>query len=280
MDIRVAAGSEEISVGSVTSEESRSGRPIASSGPGDELIARVLQLKRWRRYTCRALVSSCIFLACTLIAAMIAYQLLPPWQLILLIDAGCFACVWMFVNLFSDRHRNAIIALAEGGDVSAIGILLDAMVGCDGRQRQVVRDALVRLLPLLRQTDVHLLTIEHRRQLTQYLLPDAPEKADALFIAAILKGLEQVGGEPFIGVVDGLAQGRGAGIHPRVRIAAEECLPNLRQLVDRRNASRELLRGAAETPYTQPEILLRAAAMSGEARSDELLRPHINGQGR
>jgi hypothetical protein len=88
------------------------------------------------------------------------------------------------------------------------------------------------------------------------------------FVVTILAALEQIGDKSAIPVVTQAAR---SAPSPRVREAAEECLPFLLASAERQEAARTLLR-AADSTAVSPDVLLRPAERAQSESPEQLLR--------
>ena len=220
-----------------------------------------------------------------------------------------FAHSWHFFNMFgmmggiggglmafSKAHKSAALALAKFDDVAGIGPLIEALEMQDKDVQQAVRESLTRMLPKLHSSDAGLLNPSARRILRSTIAVQSPRgriasnrpigsvTKDALlgprfvglpdgqFVVSALKGLEQVGDETFVETVENLAQGQGYGYDADVRIAAERCLPYLKQRAENERLKHDLLRASSADCSHDSESLLRAAQSNGHTEPAELLR--------
>jgi hypothetical protein len=173
-------------------------------------------------------------------------------------------------NAMSRRGQAAAMALARFNDVRVVGPLAEALKVRDEHVVRIVTESLIRLLPQLQVSDAFLLNQRQRNCLEVAL----QGKNEALTLA-ILKAWEQVGDSDAIAEVEFLAEGRGMlGWRPEVVAAARECLPFLRQSVERRQSGLELLR-AADGTVISSDILLRPVRPQhiSTDSSEQLLRP-------
>jgi hypothetical protein len=218
--------------------------------------------------------------------ALIVVVLVPDARLSILplVVIGTLIAIFLRCEAFMRRSRNTLVIAADAavragaadGDMNSVALLLRSLDDNEMQVRTAARDALVEILPRLGPTDSHLLTTEHRHLLLRILSSDVPSWDHVLLYISILKALEKVGPEPFIGIVERLAQGRGAGLEPSIEVAALECLPKLRKLVERQNAESELLRGATSPAEGHGGTLLRPAAAAPSSASDDLVRPTVD----
>ena len=172
-------------------------------------------------------------------------------------------------------QRRAAQELAKFDDARVIGPLVEGLALDDPYTRGIAAAGLRRLLPRVRASDSGLIGKDHLQRLYRLLGQD-----DLNLVVAILRGLEQVGDEEAIPYVQKLAHRPAmSDAERRVRAAANECLPALRERLGREGAGGLLLR-AARSPESEVESLLRPAAQSAAAVSDSLLRPlHLTDSG-
>ncbi len=211
---------------------------------------------------------------------------------------GSFTGVFAAAMAFSQAHKGAATALAQYDDIAGVGAMVEALEIPDAEVQIAVRQGLTRLLPRLRASDAALLSPSGRRMLRKAMVTGigrgrpyrsihAPVNAALIgprfrdngrveFIVATLKGLEQVGDESFIETVDQMARGEGVGSDERVRLAANECLPFLKQRAENERLRHDLLRAASGNGEAGSEELLRAAESIGHTEPDQLLRPAGN----
>lgn len=169
----------------------------------------------------------------------------------------------------SQQQKAAAIAIARFDDVRAVGPLAEALEFKDKRVVPMAEQALIRLLPRLKASDAPLLSPEHRVYLNRALKGKKPE-----LMLAILKAWEQVGDAGAIEEVEKIAAGRGRGGQiPRVVVAAQECLPFLRQSAERQQIGAQLLR-PSDGNLTPSDVLLRPSMPHASTEpADQLLRP-------
>ncbi len=180
---------------------------------------------------------------------------------------------------FGMRWRRTTEALAAADDVRMVGPLVDRLrVGRRRRRtRRVVRQALIKLLPRLRESDASLLTAEQHSRLTATLRHLAMRGRDTELQLAILTALRQIGGVYALPTVEGLAHNRSASPNRRrVRAAAEACLPYLIPRAEQERSRGTLLRAASGGTGVSSQ-LLRAASGAVAGNSRELLRATAHG---
>lgn len=181
-----------------------------------------------------------------------------------------------------------------------------------GAERGNAINGLVRLLPTLRASDASLLDTEQRAILNRVLKGVSFQTGIAIqgarygswgvyggfvvagirhagwgrsrrrdiwhgrhtdLVLAILQAYEQIGDSAALPVVESLAEGKGpASKEPRIREAAERCLPALRILAQKEQEKQRLLR-PAEAQGNASDRLLRPAQGSTTGDSQTLVRP-------
>jgi hypothetical protein len=143
------------------------------------------------------------------------------------------------------RRLEVARKLADYDDVRAVGPLAEALGPGDRQVREIAAAALTRLLPRLRPADAGLLNGNQRRCLYRAL---NGENTD--LILAILKAFEAVGDDAALPHVERLASGRGrAAKSLPIQRAAQECLPFLRERLEKERGARTLLH-----PSTAPSV--------------------------
>ena len=166
--------------------------------------------------------------------------------------------------------------IAKLGGTKAIEPLFAALKVVSRKQRPAIHDALTSLLPQLRANDAHLLTSNMRNRIRTWLGEQVNTDwnvlcPDDMRIAA-LKALEQVGNTDDIPVVEKLANLKTrTPEQERVKQAAIECLPMLREHCGEAASAQTLLR-ASNAEDARPDTLLRAATGLPETSPAELLR--------
>ncbi len=194
---------------------------------------------------------------------------------------GSFSGVVAAAVAFSPAHKNAARLLAKYDDIAGAGPLVEALEIPDKGVRTAVRAGLTGILPRLRASDAPRITPDQRKILRAQLTIRPLSKHDPEtrpFVVATLTALEQVGDETFLEPVERLAAGTGLGLYDDVRIAAESCVPALRQRIENIRHSSDLLRAASSDHGAPADELLRAAASSGYADPSMLLRSTDSGQ--
>jgi len=157
-------------------------------------------------------------------------------------------------------------------DVGMVGSLLDAVMAHDRDRhlKETIREALTRLLPRLKASDLAHLLPRHITALNQEIdfcrvrKWGSPEQV--AYALLVFQALEQVGDETSIPIVE---QVLATTSHAEVRRAAEACLPYLRQhaaagknslLRAAAPASDDLLLPARSVESADPNVLLRSVS--------------------
>jgi hypothetical protein len=159
------------------------------------------------------------------------------------------------------RYRKTTKALLAVNDLRMVGPLLDRLRSSsnDHRTRQVLKQALMRLLPRLKARDASQLTVKQKAELARHLNGLAIFQRDKDFQVVTLRALEQIGDAQAIPLVERIIQRK-----PRlsgqalVHKAAVECLPYLLQRADEDKTRNTLLRSANGFGGNTSELLLPA----------------------
>ncbi|MCW3051769.1 MAG: hypothetical protein JWN14_939 [Chthonomonadales bacterium] len=169
----------------------------------------------------------------------------------------------------SQQQKSAVAVMARFNDVRAVGPLAEALEFKDKDMLPLTEQTLIRLLPMMKASDASLLSPDQRAYLNRAL-----RGKNSALILAILKAWEQVGDTKAIEEVEKLATGRGYGGHnPKIALAAQECLPYLRQSAERQQIGSQLLR-PSDGNLTPSDVLLRPAMPHASTEpADQLLRP-------
>jgi HEAT repeat protein len=167
------------------------------------------------------------------------------------------------------RFRQGIaIAMAQHEDPALLPSLIRL---CRDGDRDLVVPVITRLLLRLHATDASILKPRQRTRLNLELLHCnnhlAFDAAHVEFLLAILKAWEQIGDEEAVPCVQMAAL---RGLNPRVRAAAEQCLPYLEERTEKARVGNTLLRASASMPA--PAELLRPAGAEASAEPQQLLR--------
>ena len=205
----------------------------------------------------------------------------PYWRpLMYLVGASEFVA---FGLLFWTRHKTVAsfdaAELARIGGIQAIPPLFAALQNTNSPKRQAaIRDALITLAPQMKASDAHLLTPVAHTLIRSWLYTvynpalSLGYSLPANACIAALKALEQVGDSNYISIVARLANMKTrTPAKARVKQAAIECLPMLREHCGEVETARTLLR-AANAEDARPDTLLRAASSTTKASAAELLR--------
>lgn len=179
---------------------------------------------------------------------------------------------------FSQAQKNAASWLSRFDDVRTVGPLLQALEFQDKGIRQVAVERLVVLLPRLQASHANLLNVDDRAALRQVLRHGLYAKETPLVIAA-LQAIRQVGDEKMLPLVEKLVDMHVSKTgQDRVRDAAIETLPYLRELVGRQHEAQTLLRAATD-PGNPAETLVRPAQGAPTMDPSLLVRPVGGPQG-
>jgi hypothetical protein len=182
--------------------------------------------------------------------------------------------IWSFYGV-----RNAVAeTIAHTEDTCFVPAALEALARCQSLRKYFTRTrsgpveaslraVLKRLMPRLRPGQLDAWTIQQRRAL---LVPLIEPAFDVELTLCVLKALEQVGGEWALSHVEKLTKLTGKGPEARIRFAAEECLPTLKEIADQERLSSTLLRPVL-TAEDQAAVLLRPA-VGTTAVTEPLLR--------
>jgi hypothetical protein len=189
------------------------------------------------------------------------------WTLGLLFAALAIGSIFLYRITLSPEQTLLARQLAKTDDVRAVGRLAEALEWPDADSRSAAMKGLTRLLPQLKASDAHLLSVEQRECLYNYLIP---ANAKDEFVIAILSAFEQVGDDAAIAPVEQLAAA--ARTDDCVRDAALNCLGFLRVRAEEAHNARTLLRASEAGPVSTGE-LLRPAAPDGATQTEGLLRP-------
>jgi hypothetical protein len=225
------------------------------------------RIQTLNRFGLTLVAISCLFLAVMWATGHWSWEELRIFQI--------FQFSALAVALYLPRRGHQSVAtLIEGmNDIRFLGAMLDLLhqgVG-DVEVSKNLRAALMRLLPQFRADQAAMLTPEQRQAL---LVPLKSPYGNVEFTLAVLKALEQVGDEKAIPVVEQLASdGAPTANMKRVRQAARDCLPFLRQSAERQRLSETLLRASDTSTTATPDVLLRPAMPNADQTpSEQLLR--------
>lgn len=169
------------------------------------------------------------------------------------------------------KHRAMAKFLAEQDSVQAIGPLAEALEWPDAYIRHVAIKALTQLLPQLRASDSSLLTPRQRIALYR-MLSMKHARTHSTFLVTLLKALEQVGDQTVVPYVESLANSTPyTSQQQKVRDAAVNCLPFIKEQAKQDQYSQTLLR-AASIEDVPAEHLLRPAFGTACTETAYLLR--------
>jgi hypothetical protein len=259
-------------------ERNRAEQYIYSLGPNAVPVLKELLIyerdqqikhRQNRVYACFASSILTLPLGAMIIGGLYSHQVIGR------LDVFVLACLWVFVVTApllrwlqpGRTQSHAVRLLARYEDVRVLGPLLDVLDSVDRETGEIVERALIHLLPRLRASDASLLSESHYHRLYRAL---SSHKAE--LILAILQALEQVGDHRAIPYVQPLADGQGsAATNWHVHVAAQECLPSLRERAQQEDVASTLLRASDIVP-SGPDVLLRPAGGASETNPQQLLR--------
>lgn len=184
---------------------------------------------------------------------------------------GYVACCLLLGSLAqaTRRERSATRLLRRIDDVRAIAPLLESL---RFPPREITQTVLIRLLRRLRASNSSLLDGPSRSHLHGALKQATRRLFGTCFsigyIVAVLKALEQIGDAAALPYVEFLAF---SARQPDIRIAAQECLPFLRERAEQ--TGQTLLRAAGTEA---PEFLLRSTGDLSDPLPSHMLRPIEN----
>lgn len=188
----------------------------------------------------------------------------------------------ILVGLSTFMLRRASKRLTSLDDPRIVGPLLDAYNN-EGTNMKSRTQLLIKLLPRMTTLDARHLTKQNRKQMGNIL--ETVNKAEKLVVwtlrpqyrerriqlaLAILKALEHIGTKEAIPIVRKLAT---KSESPRLKAAAEHCLPYLEMREQESEASLSLLRGSSISETVAPPLLRPVLVNPEEEKGDELLRP-------
>jgi predicted kinase len=193
------------------------------------------------------------------------------WPATVLFAVAALAATQLHRFTLSARHRRLAQRLAEIDDIHGVGRLAEALAWPDSEVRDLVAEALTRLLPRLKASDASLLNASQRTSLYQMLdLSNATTYAE--FLVALLGALQQIGDRNAVPAVERLAASEPITTRQaRVKQAAIECLPYLHQAAEQNQYSQTLLR-ASSSSNTSSDLLLRSVTTSAVNDEAQLLR--------
>ncbi len=212
--------------------------------------------------------------------AFLILGLLYPFHLTVLQKVNTFLLVILFgmvgVLRLMARTRYSpqyeVQALLRVQDKRIIPLLMDIPAKRVATSRTILI-TLNSLLPTLQAGDAYLLTAEHRNQFNIELgwISRTPlrKKSDTIFVdyfVAVLAALQQVGDYTSLPYVERLAQ---KAANPRIREAAQECLPFLQERV---TSQGQTLLHPASRPEDAVDILVRPATVGENTDAGQLLR--------
>jgi len=190
----------------------------------------------------------------------------------LTISLASFAWFGVFAGgvVATRRQVRATVRLSQLKDRRVLGPMIDALEFSQIRMRRLAREALIELLPQVRESDSTLLQPHHRQILNKALRRKQFAHSTARLKCAILAAYEQIGDETALPIVEELAS-QYANTPRSVHDAALACLPSLRSRSHDSLSTRELLRGSTPTAR-DPSTLIRPSSSREATKPDELLR--------
>ena len=177
-----------------------------------------------------------------------------------------FPLVFIMNGAVSLAQQKGVLALAKSSDVRAVPFLLEALSYQQLEVKVAARKGLITLLPKMHIEHANLLTEAHRTLLYRYL-----QKDDSDLQVAILKALEQVGGESSLSAVQRILDDPKHYKSLQLQEAAAECLTYLQIHIGKVQNAQTLLRASQYTEHQ--DELLRPAYHTDDTPSNELLRP-------
>ena len=135
----------------------------------------------------------------SIVGVLLLLAVFAKVQLLSLI--GSFTAVLSTAFVASSAQKQGVTALAKSSDIRAVPFLLEALEFNQKDLQSQSRNTLITLLPQLRLEHTNMLTAAHRKILHKHL-----KKNDIPFQIAILKGLEQIGDETSLEVVQEIAR--------------------------------------------------------------------------
>ncbi len=161
------------------------------------------------------------------------------------------------------RRSHLTCGLALFDDVRSIGFFCEGVQAQDERVSLTSREALIRLLPLVKSSNATVLSVHQLDCLNRALT-----KPDRSLTLAILKALPFVADASTLQSVKDIAL---SSKHAEVREAAKECLPQLEARINEMQARGTLLHPAL-APDSPCETLLRPTQTMGATDPSQLLR--------
>ena len=267
---------------SVPQEAAAQTDSTASNALQDAILQTFLQSKVQRQWR-QTLRSTGGILASAAGIALLSYigfqrhldSLLP--FVLCLFPAFVLARIALGASRRTQQTETDIAEMVQAGGIRAVGPLLEMLTVTANQDNLItLYRVLTSLLPRLKVSDSYLLNADQRGILNGQLLVisewlDIPHYREE-FVLALLHALEQVGDPSSLSVVEQLTR----MVTPtfsrkRIRQAALECLPALRQNVGHVQQNQTLLR-ASDRPAADPALLLRPAAPAVPTSPDQLLR--------
>ena len=190
--------------------------------------------------------------------------------LVLLIPTLFLFNLCLSYAIWPHRLRARVDAIVKFGYLQSVGPLAEALEMSDSEVTETAIRALIRLLPRLKASDASLINPHQRSCLNEALRWNR----DIDLTLAILAAWEQVGDTGAIEDVEGLAAGQGSGGRiPKIKAAAQECLPLLLQSAGRQQNNTQLLRPVDGSIMPKDTLLRPALPQASPIPPDQLLRP-------
>ena len=174
-----------------------------------------------------------------------------------------------FVDKTAKMRLKSIEALSKTTDVRMIGVL--ALCLKDKSLRHTATKILIKLLPSVQTSDKQYITPQEREALLQ-----AFRWSDPWYKIAVLKALEQIGGEKEIPFVVSIQYDSEI---EEVYKAADACLPFLRLRAEQEQLAHTLLRASSANNTMASETLLRPAQGVSPVDASQLLRAQYSPEG-
>ncbi len=194
---------------------------------------------------------------------------LPYIYAVLSIYVGIFFT--MSLSLLHTDHQRRLLqtGLSKRDDVRVIGPLIDLFDSADTRTRQAVQNSLIRLLPQLDAVSAQELSKSQKEQLYSLLQVGGNERIELQL--AVLKAIRYIGDRDALHAVTWLAESAPEeGRWGRLRLAAKETLPYLKQRVAQEPNRQSLLR-PAKSVLSQTGAELLHPISSSKSHTPEML---------
>lgn len=274
----------------------------------DEMLVLLMQESRKRRRWKRGAIATGLLLIVLILAFEISMQEVTFHTIFALLAPLGLLSIGVDASL---KERTAARAILEFDDLRIVGPLAEALDITEDTIGRLAEEELIRLLPRLKASDAHLLDPTQRACLNRALcrgntaltlaILKAWEQVGDTFALTTVERLaeghradrEIAPGNPLANRKDRSERiqrlaaiwdrfccfwiGRRADIveadRPQIVAAAQECLPILRQSVENRSVSSQLLRAADAVAPAADSLLRAALPQSSSAPAEQLLRP-------